>query len=399
MLDIKSVLVIDLAVEDRIFRISQTAHDDFVDRYKLRPDGKTGLNTSDFCAMGRELSRWQPRYALGGSGGTLARTLKGLLPAIDVHFLSAIGGTPYGIEMKSLFRKAGVLFQQPQDPNYSLSAHHAVTLVLLPEIGGRTYATYPGNFGRVLRGEPYFCTNLIRKCDVIHLLGTNREDERLGWSYVDNILKLRWEHNKILWLNLPTHKNFAHANAGHFQYLIPSAHVVLGNTDELKWTYGTEDMNEALADLQQSLAQSVLAKEGRLLPGQEPVAFITDDKRAAWVVTATSCIAVLPKMVASSQIVSNGGAGDNALAGFLAGLIKGLPYDIAAQIGHALAAQKLRQLAPCLDDVKKALQEEDRRLAEAMFGNVVIFPKRAPTPPAHAVDRAWRRNMERAAAE
>jgi sugar/nucleoside kinase (ribokinase family) len=355
----KRILIADPVVEDRIYRLPRPLLSDLIDSFNLNSGKKTSVNDDGLYSLQHELADHKPHMALGGSGATIARTLKSLMPNLNVCLVTAIGES--NSEILQIFKNAGIEVFPRTLSGCNIPVQPATTLMLMPEDGsGRTIATNSGTFGKIFQTLGLPVKSLIANCDILHLLLTNREEERLGSALVDALLEARWDMGKELWLNLPTHEKFARENAKYTQWLIGSAHIVLGNMDELLWTYETDDKQKALRLLRNDLENSALPKGGMV---QEPIAFITDDKYASHVIRPyAEPVNVEPRPVKPEYIVNNGGAGDTALAGFLAAHIKGMSDARAINLAHTLAAQNLKQIECCLPDALNALADADPSL-------------------------------------
>jgi len=74
--------------------------------------------------------------------------------------------------------------------------------------------------------------------------GVQTDKEKLGFA--DHLLDLRWKKGKDLWLAMPTQADFSsevrshEEKAIHFQELIKSANVILGNDDEISRVFTTK---------------------------------------------------------------------------------------------------------------------------------------------------------------
>lgn len=368
MSSIKKILVFDVVLEDRIYRIDRETYDDVSSRFGLDTNGgKKPLSPEAMQSLFDALAPCEPHIARGGSGSTMAFTLKGLFPHLNIRFGGVLGGTPFADTIDASFRNAGIELFSPVASD--IGPRHAVSAMIVAEDGRRTIATDSGTFGQHMTLD-VLKNDLLRNYDVIHLLATNCEDERLGRGFVEELLKQRWDHGKALWFNFPTHKEFAQANGKYFQDIVPSVNLAFGNMDEIRWTYHTNDAQEALRGIQNAFRQNVLLCNNKAAGNREQAAFITDDARPAYFVTADRIVAVPAKHVPEQERVNTGGAGDTGLATFTAAYVfGGLDLETAARMAHTLSAHKIRQLNPCLDDPRSALFQVDANLAEELYSS------------------------------
>lgn len=346
------ILSSDLLIADVITPLAgNAALAALADKYRLQPGGKIALTREQFDEFSAAIEGFPITITPGGSSANVLTTLSRLLGGdIEAQFLGIIGKSAYSSMIRQSLDKAHVnLLPETLPPGPSPET--AVSYIITYPDGQRTIATYPGNARNILK--PHLVTeDMVRNSDVLLVQGSLWQ--KLNHAFADTLLDLRWQHNKELWLTLPTHANFGEEKAGLFPWLIQSANVMLGNEEELSRMYHT-DTDNALRCVQAEFRKNVLDKE-RKRQRREQVAFITRGEKGTAIVTRDDIryLPIPPDM--PKNVINTVGAGDTAFSGFVAGHLKGLPFEAAAQVGMALAGEKLKVNGARLPDPQAALQ-------------------------------------------
>lgn len=330
-------------------------------RLRLQPGGKEPLSREQLDEFQRAVEGHHPIIVPGGSAANMLTTLSKLMgKETQVTMLGVIGNEYHDIIRKSLDEAGITLIPEtlPEDVTPETGISH---IVVFPD-GQRTIVTYPGNAKAILKSS-LITNRLVEDHDVLLVQGSLWQ--KLDWDFADRLMTLRWEHDKELWLALPTHTKFGVEKAGLFQWLIPSANLVLGNEEELCRIYQT-DIDSALHRLQNEFRKEVPYQENHH-PRREQVAFITRGENGCAIVTKKD-ICYLPARAVGSEegLVNTLGAGDTAFAGFAAGYVKNLSPQNCAQIAMALANEKLKVYGPRLPDPKAALRQAAPHLARML---------------------------------
>lgn len=372
------LLTSDILIADVITPLQgNTQLEELVERHGLKPGGKTALTKEQFEEFSAAVTGHPVSIVPGGSSANVVTTLSKLLgAAVEVFFLGVIGDGMYSSMIRQSLDEARItlLPSAAELANYP-TPQTALSYIPLYADGQRTIATYPGNARDILKPE-LVTDSLVAAVDVLLVQGSLWQ--KLDWAFADKLLELRWEHDKELWLAMPTHAKFGEEKAHLFKWLIPSANVILSNEEELARVYGAgADTDQALRLLQQAFADArVLEDEGKH-QRREQVGFITCGAKGAAIVTAEGIDYIDPPEIAPEDIVNTLGAGDTAFAGFAAGHLMGLPYRASAQLAMALAGQKLLHNGPRLADPQGALQTAAPFLARLLLDAIALHGRGA----------------------
>jgi sugar/nucleoside kinase (ribokinase family) len=244
----------------------------------------------------------------------------------------------------------------------------AVSHVLRHPTGHYTLLTYPGTAAEglreVRRHNSDLMENNMKQSDVVFLNGALLE--KFGLTFVGEILKHRWNHEKELVLSLPSHAAYGPDDIRLFRNLVQSSNVVMGSDEEFCRLYKIDITTRPIDDdvikkivaakIQAAFAEKVLQNNGMPCP-QKQVAFITRGNKPALLVIAGHDEPIEVPIV-NAPLNNVLGAGDTAFAGFLAGYLKGLDHETSAKIAMGLAAEKVRQTStePYLVDPKMSLR-------------------------------------------
>ncbi len=336
-----------------------------VEKYNLTPGGKLALTDEQFAEFSKAVQGHPITMFPGGSSANTVVTLSKLLgkDKVDVQFVGVVGDGVYSKIIKSSLDEVGIKLLPDKDDYKGFSPQTAVSYIIHLPDGENTTVTHLGNAKSILKPD-IITDEMVKNTDVLLVQGSLWQ--KMDWNFADRLLDMRWKNNKELWLALPTNAKFGNDNAKHFQYLITSSNVVLGNDKELARIYQTTP-DEALKHLQQAFKEhKVLEREGRNR-NRKPVGFITRSEKGAAIVTEDG-IEYIPPHAKIDKIESLSGAGDTSFAGFAAGYIQGLPDKTSAQIAMALASEKLRHNGPRLDNPRESLRKASPHLATEVLG-------------------------------
>ncbi len=357
------ILSSDILIIDANIKLAESpAMQALVDKYDLKPGGKFPLDKAKFDEFSRAMVGSPVTFTPGGSSANTLTTLRKLLgDDLDVDFYGVTGQSSYSNMIRGGLDEAGVKLlpkELPPEPR----SESAFSFVLRYPNGQRTIATYPGNAREVLKSELIQNEN-VEKSDIIFVQGSLWQ--KLDEDFANKLLRLRWEQDKELWLAMPTHTKFGEERADQFQYLIPSANLVLGNDEELARVYKTTP-EDALAKLQATFKDNdAFTPAGKKKPKQ--VGFITMGKDGAAVVTEDEIIRVPMADINTSEVKNTVGAGDTAFAGFALGYLKGLSHEASAKMAMVLAGEKVKINTARLPDPKQTLKEAMPTMHKELF--------------------------------
>jgi sugar/nucleoside kinase (ribokinase family) len=379
------ILAADGLTVDVITPVSELHITALIDQFQLRRGEKKPITAEEFKGIADYLTAASIRPTDAVPGGSSANTLTTLSKLLgddaEIQFIGATGTDAHAQKIRDAMDEANIQMA-PLELPYDAAIETAITFSLLPPQGGRTLATYRGNAGKYLHAamiQPAW----VADCDVVFVQGSLREKYEPAFN--DTLMAQRWSSGKALWLALPTGEHHARRESGYFSWVIPSANVVLGNVGELMCVYG-EPPEKALAELQRIFNQGELERHDLHIPGREQVGFITAGSKGAYVVTAKDIMLVPAGQLAARH--NDGGSGDTAFAGFLAGWCRGFPYADAARMGIELAAAKIettdhpRLKNPKLELLRRvpALAQRLAAQEEAQTGPNVPASTRWPAP-------------------
>lgn len=358
-----NILSSDILIIDANIRLSENpAMQALVKKYNLKPGGKAAINKEQFDEFSKAMQDSPVTFTPGGSSANTLTTLSKLLDnEVNVHFYGVTGQSSYSKMIQGGLEEAKIQLlpeKLPLEPR----PESAISFVLVGDDGQRTIVTYPGNARDILSPEQ-ITDEQVRRSDVLFVQGSLWQ--KLNTDFADRLLKLRWDNRKDLWLALPTHAKFGEEQAGLFQWLVPSANLVMGNDEELARIYQTTP-DKALEKLQATFREhTVLRTENRLKRSQ--VGFITMGEHGAAVVTAYEILHIDPIKINASEIKNTVGAGDTAFAGFALGYLKGLPDETSAKMAMALAGEKLKINQARLPDPRGVLKQVMPKLHDELF--------------------------------
>ncbi|MCE2927407.1 MAG: carbohydrate kinase family protein [Rickettsiales bacterium] len=346
------VLSSDILIIDANIKLSDNLEmARLAEKYELMPGAKTALNAEQFTEFSRALVGYPVTFTPGGSAANTLTTLSKLMgDELECQFIGVVGKSAYSQMIRDGLHEAHVKLI-PEDIHGEPRPESAVSFVLIYPDGQRTIATYPGNAKEILK--PSLITDdLVSGHDAIFIQGSLWQ--KLGPEFPDSLMEKRWAYGKELWLAMPTHAKFGEEKADLFQWLIPSADVVLSNEEELARIYKTTP-DHALQKLQDAFKAN--RTSDRLLKiSHHQVGFITRGEKGAVVVMRSGLHPIDSVAIDPKDIKNMVGAGDTAFAGFLFGMQKGMSHELSAQIAMRLAGEKLKINQARLPSPKETLK-------------------------------------------
>jgi sugar/nucleoside kinase (ribokinase family) len=354
--------------------------DAIVEELGFAPGSKNSIDRATSKELAKNVRGRKVTITPGGSSFNATLTLKSMLgDQVDVNFLGMLGHGPLADMIQGAFEDAGVKLVPPHF-NSNPPPETGISYALTPPDGSRAYAVYNGNAREVFNPSAIpDLEKLVKDSDVVMLSGSAWE--RVSPELADEMMRLRWEHNKELVLSLPVGRMFSEQEAHKFRWRIPSANVVLANEEELARTYGIDDPKQALELLKNDFEKSQLSREkvdGKWNGNTGQVGFITFGKEGAYLVVRDrenevdgqkkyTIKKVEPEMDPPGKLYK-GGAGDTSFAGFLLGHFNGLDPELSAQIAMKLASAKLTHPEPRLPNPQDTFRELMPKVADKVFG-------------------------------
>ncbi len=352
------ILTSDILIADVIAPVQgHAALGALVEAYHLRPGGKAQLNEEQATAFAEAFAQVDYEVVPGGSSANMLTTLSKLMPhKVDVRFVGIAGEGEHSKIIREAMAQAHVALV-PEHMPVGVQARAAMSYVLVFPEGQCTIATVAGNARELLK-PAVFAEHVVKNADV--LLAQGSLWHKFHEEFADRLYALCMKHGRQFWLTLPTQAKPTAGECAKIIEMLPDATLVLGNEAEMLRLFPG-----ALPDAAKKL-QRLLQMEGR--PPVKPerndkIAFITLGERGCVLITQDKIEQIAAPYIAAGDIVNTIGAGDTAYAGFAAGYLKGLPAREAAQLGMALAGEKLRINAPRLPDPKATLEAKIPPLA------------------------------------
>ena len=391
-----NILTADLIIPDLIVHIKDNEKlQHLVDKYKLEPGGKKALTDDQFKEFSEVVEEMKKAGNLsvepGGSSANVLVTLSKLLgrDKFNIKYLGIAGSDEYSDKVKKSFKEVGIelLPDAKSYRDHDQKPQSATSFVLMYPNGQRTIVTHPGNARNILKSD-MVTEDMIKNSDVVFMQGSLWE--RFDHDFVNKLTDLRFKNQKELWLALPTHAKFGEENANLFQFIIPSANVILGNKEELDRIY--KNSQEVDGDLHRDSIHALrdvlekskdFFKEKGWKSYRQPVALITNDTNPAYIITGSGnpsedyltrgITKIDVKKIEDKDIVNKLGAGDTSFAGFLTGLIKNRTNAEAAELAMLMAGEKVREEGPRLVDPRGTLRKATnmRRIPEDLANSVL----------------------------
>ena len=227
--------------------------------------------------------------------------------------------------------------------------------LVMQQNGSKRILKYAGNAKDLITPEiinQESVSNGINNSDVVFLQGAAWQ--KFNKDTADEVMKKRWEAGKRLWISLPSDADFVEKDSyvdvrNHFNFVIPSAELVLSNEDELMRFFDitpNENASEKEKDQAIDIAlqkiqhlfyevknvrnkgyddeDNLIKDEGDIrtneINGDNPqIAFITLGEKGAAIVSANGIEKIEPRShLVNKDNINVLGAGDTATGSFLA---------------------------------------------------------------------------------
>lgn len=346
------ILTSDILIADVIAPVKgHAALEALVGQYHLRPGGKAQLDAEQGKAFEDAFSQVEYRVVPGGSSANMLTTLSKLMPQrIDVRFVGIAGEGAHSAVIREAMAEAHIALLPDHVP-HGVLARAATSYVLVFDDGQCTIATVAGNAREILK-PAVFAEHVVKHADVFFAQGSLWH--KFHEEFADRLYALCMKHGRQFWLTLPTQAKPTQAECAKIIEMLPDATLVLGNEAEIMRLFHAP-LNEAVRQLQALLQQP--GRRAMTPERHDKIAFITLAERGCVLITPEKIEQVAAPKIDSRDIVNTIGAGDTSYAGFVAGYLKGLPARDAAQLGMALAGEKLRINGPRLPDPKGVLEQ------------------------------------------
>ena len=328
---------------------------------EAKPGEKLQIDKKQFEEISELLEGRNQRAYRGGTSSITLETLGRLSQGDKPHTIIGVTGSdPYSNIIKGSFRKSveGSRDKSPQKSVIDIhrvgeqsSPETAISFILQYPDKPPTMLTYPGNAEKLLTAEtlPW---DIINTSKTFYLQGSMRN--RFKKEVMDTLLEHRFNTGKTLILAYPNTGFETQKDIEYYDWVTESADVLLSNTDHLLKIFPTENKDASLKKFQAKMREKTnlnLAAMGH--SGQ--TAFITDGANGAYVVTADA-IEHVPSEYIGKRNPNMLGEEDTAYAGFLAGHFSQLKPEQSARIAMHLAAAKLEEERPSLQDPRAVLE-------------------------------------------
>lgn len=353
------ILTSDILIADVIAPVQgHAALQALVETYQMKPGGKIQIDAVQAQAFAEAFAQVEYQVVPGGSSANMLTTLAKLMPDdVDVRFVGIAGEGTHSTIIRQAMAEANITLLPEHLPQH-MESHAATSYVLVFPDGQCTIATQAGNARELLK-PAVIAEHVVKNADV--LLAQGSLWHKFNEEFSDRLFNLCMKHGRELWLTLPTQAKPTAGECKKIIGMIPDATLVLGNEAEIIRLFHAP-LNEAVKKL-----QALLKTKGRPpVEHGKKLAFITLGERGCVLITPESIEQVGPPKISEGEIVNTIGAGDTSYAGFVAAILKGMPPKEAAQLGMALAGEKLRINGPRLPDPYGTLKEKLPPLAEML---------------------------------
>jgi|GEM_PF-4763425 len=281
---------------------------------------KFSLTQSEFQALQPLLEPLATHKTIGGSSLNTLSTMQKLLPrkTLNIDFITALGNTAPDQQIKNEMTANGITPLSPAD------AESGISYIFTEENGNRTIASYRGKCNSTAT-DSIIAKAGLQKHDWIVFQGSGWREDKFNRSLDELFTK---QANSKICLTLPTSAPSEEMPANAYRTLIAHSDLVMGNAEELKRVYETQDIDFALKQLHLAIRQSAL---------------ITDGANGAFVVTPHDITPIPASAFAKDWIDSQKpiytlGAGDSAFGGFFAGILSGMKPEEAGKMAMEVAA-------------------------------------------------------------
>lgn len=256
------------------------------------------------------------------SGGSASNTITAMAElGVETGFLGKIGNDFYGDYYKRDLEKYKVKSHLTE-----VDAHSGVATTLISSDGERTFGTYLGAAAD-LTPEDLKLSDFVGY-DYFYIEGYLVQNLDL----IRTAVKLAKEAGLKVVLDMASY-NVVEDNRGFLLEIIPQyVDIAFANEEEAKALLQT-DVQSALSILSKQL-DIIIIKEGA---------------SGSWVQEGEKIISIPTNKI---DRVDTTGAGDMYAAGFLFGLLNGLPHETSGKIGNHLAESVIQVVGAKLDEVK-----------------------------------------------
>lgn len=311
----KRILGLGNALVDVLARIPS---DDWLVRMGLPKGSMRLLDADAFAELGEAIDELSSVRLTGGSAGNVMKALACM--GVDAAFVGKTGVDAYGDFYERACREMGVDFVRLTDAERATG----VALTFISPDGQRTFGTHLGAASNLLAEDVVQMD--FGSCAYFFIEGYLVQNHDLVREAVD---RARAQGARIC-LDLASY-NVVEADRDFFGQLLADTDVVFANEEEAFAYTRKEDPAEALEVLADVCGTAVvkIGAEGSLLA--------RGDERVR--VEALPC-----------RVVDTTGAGDNYAAGFLYGLLRGLPLEGCGRVGSVLASAVVEHVGATLPD-------------------------------------------------
>lgn len=341
----KRVFTADLLIADIFHNKEKVAH--IVQEKKWDASTRESIDRTTHAALLE--ADGNAKTTIGGSTLLTLDTLKKLNPNTEINFLGVCGNDERGKLVKDHLKNNGI--NLITDGLKNTICNETATSHIISTGFGDIVVTNVADEAKKLRNLAFenkskLLEDNIKHSDIVYLSGSLIE--KFGKPFVDEILRLRWKHEKELVLALPVHATYNPDDISVFRGLMKSSNVVVGNDTEYSRIYelptnrpvNDEQIDKIVTKIQDSFTPNLLKNNDMPCPRGQ-VAFITRGNKGALIVTAKDRIEIPP---ASIECVKNIlGSGDTAMAAFLDAEFRGLNHEQSARYAMAMAAEKVQQ--------------------------------------------------------
>ncbi|GAB6012946.1 adenosine kinase [Viscerimonas tarda] len=255
------------------------------------------------------------------AGGSASNTITSMAKlGIETGFIGKIGKDAYGKYYKEDLEKYGVKLHLTETDQTS-----GIATTLISKDGERTFGTYLGAAANLIPDD--LDEKIFANYHYLYLEGYLVQNLEL----IRRALILSKKAGLKVILDLASY-NVVEENREFLLEIIPEfIDILFANREEAK----------ALLDVSPREALSILSK-------QVEIAVVKDGANGSWIYRHNETEIFVP--TDPIKRIDTTGAGDLYAAGFLYGLIKGLPLDVCGKTGTLLAQQVIQVIGPKLEE-------------------------------------------------
>lgn len=291
-------------------------NDELLTKLKLRK-GSMQLVDENFLALATEATRGLEQSTT--AGGSAANTINGLANlGIECAFIGKVGSDPYGT-----YYHDDLLKNQIKPFLLRGKAQTGRATVLISNDSERSFGTYLGAAVEMLPGE--LTPGLFEGYDYLHIEGYLVQNHAL----IEKAMRLAKENGMMVSLDMASY-NVVEANRNFLKEVIDNyVDIVFANEEEAK-AFSGSNPEQALHELA-GMVDTAIVKLGSM----GSIIRRGDEYIKVGVITA--------------QPLDTTGAGDLYAAGFLFGLVNGLPLVKCGQVGAILSGNVIEVIGPRMD--------------------------------------------------